>query len=283
MYFGVASAGALPLSAIIAAISGDDRLVPPTTDHRPCTYTARPDAGSATAAMSAEVRMVHRLSSCQAGFGLYAEQLEPPLRQADSVQPRLAPAALVRVVPPTEITSGSAAGQLGCRNPRSPLAAVTATPGYEKADVSVAVSSVSSPPQLLDTTVAPDRTAVRTAAAIDVMPLSSDSTSSSLHAGQTADAASRSRATSTVQSSSGSYGGSGASWPSWLTLRKQPLAVVHGGRSYCRRYPARSASAVGASWASTTAIVRPAPPVLGSLYAASRSARDRPLGVPGTS
>src|SRR3954452_19587641 len=205
MYFGVASAGALPLSAIIAAISGDDRLVPPTTDHRPCTYTARPDAGSATAAMSAEVRTVHRLSSCQAGVGLYAEQLEPPLRQADSVQPRLVPAALVRVVPPTEITSGSAAGQLGCRNPRSPLAAVTATPGYENADVSAAVSSVSSPPQLLETTVAPDRTAVRTAAAIDVMPLSSDSTSSSLHAGQTADAASRSRATSTVQSSSGSY------------------------------------------------------------------------------
>ena len=32
-----------------------------------------------------------------------------------------------------------------------------------------------------------------------------------------------------------SAAGSGLAWPFWLTLRKQPLAVVHAGSPYCAR------------------------------------------------
>jgi hypothetical protein len=63
----LASAVELPVfpeSAYIAAISGDDRLVPPYWAHDEVVllvgaYTANPVWGSATAATSAEARLLH--------------------------------------------------------------------------------------------------------------------------------------------------------------------------------------------------------------------------------
>src|SRR5260221_4351412 len=64
--------------------------------------------------------------------------------------------------------------------------------------------------------------------------------------------------------------------PFWSTLRKQPFAVVHGGRLYVLRYVARSASAFGLSNASTMATVRPLPFVVSSAYALCRSHGVKP-------
>ena len=49
--------------------------------------------------------------------------------------------------------------------------------------------------------------------------------------------------------------------PVWFTFLKQPLAVVQAGSPYWLLNVARSASAVGSSYASTIAIVLPAPAV----------------------
>src|SRR5690242_10188613 len=117
MYFALGSAEALPAKAIIAAISGDEALVPPTTAQPPCTYTATPVAGSATAEMSEAVRMPQCASFCHAGFATYAEQPEPAPDQADSRQPRTVPAAFLRLVPPTAMTEPSDAGHCACWNP----------------------------------------------------------------------------------------------------------------------------------------------------------------------
>jgi hypothetical protein len=46
-----------------------------------------------------------------------------------------------------------------------------------------------------------------------------------------------------------------------LTFLKHPLAVVQAGSPYCELNTSRSASAVGSSYASTIAIVLPAPSV----------------------
>ena len=67
-----------------------------------------------------------------------------------------------------------------------------------------------------------------------------------MHFGHAADAMSRSRAISTVQSSfAGAFAGSGEAVPFWFTFLKQPFAVVHAGSPYCERYVARSLSALG--------------------------------------
>src|SRR5256885_7855600 len=100
MYFAFGSADELPARAIIAAIIGDEALVPPTVVHSPWTWTATPVAGSATAEMSAMVRMPQCVSCCHAGFFVHAEQPEPAPRQAVSVQPRAALLDFLSVVPP---------------------------------------------------------------------------------------------------------------------------------------------------------------------------------------
>src|SRR6185295_17863638 len=67
--------------------------------------------------------------------------------------------------------------------------------------------------------------------------------------------------------------------PVWFTFLKQPLAVVHGGRPNWARYTAKSLSALGLSYASTMATVMPEPAAVLRLYAAWRSAGNRPEGV----
>ena len=71
------------------------------------------------------------------------------------------------------------------------------------------------------------------------------STRSRWQLGHRADAASRSSDSSCSQLALPL--GSGPGLPVWLTLRKQPLAVVHGASPYLLRYTARSASALGSS------------------------------------
>src|SRR5215510_15428295 len=89
---------------------GAAALVPPSTIHAEVVselgpYTATPVLGSATAATSATMRVVHPVSCCQLGFGSVALQplLEPP--HAVSVQPRRL-AAVASVVPPTAVMFG---------------------------------------------------------------------------------------------------------------------------------------------------------------------------------
>src|SRR5262249_41042886 len=68
--------------------------------------------------------------------------------------------------------------------------------------------------------------------------------------------------------------------PSWLTLLKHPVSLVHGARPYCERYIARSASAFGSSKASTMPTTWPPPAVDdGRLYALCRSVGPYPEGV----
>src|SRR5215510_1242660 len=89
---------------------GAAALVPPSTSHYEVVsvlgpYTATPVLGSATAATSAIIRLVHPVSCCQLGFGIVAlHPLTEPLH-AVSVQPR-ALVAVASVVPPTAITFG---------------------------------------------------------------------------------------------------------------------------------------------------------------------------------
>src|SRR4051794_8781546 len=111
------------------------------------------------------------------------------------------------------------------------------------------VASVPSdgPPQLSLITTTP---AIAAAAFWDTnrpLPWSScASTSTSLQVGHAALARSRSSAASTVQSSlAGALPGSGEVAPFWLTIFRQPLALVHGGRPNWLRYVARSLAALG--------------------------------------
>src|SRR5579883_3311956 len=78
--------------------------------------------------------------------------------------------------------------------------------------------------------------------------------------GQIAETMSISREISPAQPVSGA--GSGLAWPFWLILRKQPLAVVQGGRPKVERYIAKSDSALGSSKASTIATVIAALPLV---------------------
>ena len=91
--------------------------------------TATPVFGSATAATSAPLRPAQPESFCHTGFGSSVAQPEPEPPHADSAQPRVLELR-VRLVPPTAVTNGSAAGAPNCRSPSSPLDAVTATPGW---------------------------------------------------------------------------------------------------------------------------------------------------------
>src|SRR5215468_11163309 len=83
----------------------------------------------------------------------------------------------------------------------------------------------SSPPYEFETTFAPSRTAVLTAAPIESNELSSASTSRILQRGHDAETACTSSAISTPQP--GSPGG-GTLPPRWFSLRKHPFAVVQG-------------------------------------------------------
>src|SRR5258706_9866159 len=113
---------------------GDATLVPPNTYQlfAPVdpyeSYTATPVLGSATAETSASIRCAQPVSCCQDGFPKYALQPLPAPLHALSVQPRLVPAAPMRLVPPTATTCPSAAGN-STPQPLSPELALTAIPG----------------------------------------------------------------------------------------------------------------------------------------------------------
>src|SRR5215475_6098542 len=116
-------APALPPSAYMAAIIGDEALVPPTSIQPPAplevSKTATPVAGSASAETSLSMRLLQpagRLSAaCHDGFASTVEQPEPVPSEpwlvfhTFSVQPREFE-AVVRLVPPTDTTIGEAAG-----------------------------------------------------------------------------------------------------------------------------------------------------------------------------
>ena len=94
------------------ATSGVATLVPPRRVHpglAKLSYTDTGVCGSETAETSATVRLEQPSSCCQAGFGSYALQPLPAPDQTVSDQPRELP-DLDRLVPPTAITSGDAAG-----------------------------------------------------------------------------------------------------------------------------------------------------------------------------
>src|SRR5436190_20469372 len=121
-------------------------------------------------------------------------------------------------------------------------------------------------------------TAVSTEAPRAAPKLVFASTSRTGQPGQIADTMSTSSEISPAQPALGT--GSGAGWPTWLTLVKQPLAVVHAGSPNWARYTARSASAFGSSKASTMATVRPEPATEdGRSYADCRLAGPYPAGV----
>src|SRR5437763_521580 len=110
-------------------------------------------------------------------------------------------------------------------------------------------------------TAAPRPAALFTAAPRLAKLFESASTSSRWQSGQAAWAACKSRAISSAQPASVlGY----VVPPRWLTLRKQPFAVVHEGRVNVELKTARSLSAVGLLYASTIAIVRedPLPTIL---------------------
>src|SRR5438034_8639359 len=152
-----------------------------------------------------------------------------------------------------------------------------ATPGWLK-NASASVSAMFSlAPQLLDTNFAPNVTAALTAGYRSVLRLLFASTSRMWQFGQIAETICTSSEISAAHPASGV--GSGLASPAWLTLLKQPLAVVHGGRPNWARYTARSASALGLSNASTIATVWPLPPAAdGSAYADCRSPGPYPAG-----
>src|SRR5690348_9845817 len=107
---------ALPASAIIEAMIGEDALVPPTMKNPDWPWigveskTATPVFGSATAEMSATALREQPVPTLAwpVGWAKVREHPEPAPFQADSVQPR-ALLALVSVVPPTEMTAGAEA------------------------------------------------------------------------------------------------------------------------------------------------------------------------------
>ena len=130
----------------------------------------------------------------------------------------------------------------------------------------------------MDTNFAPSATAWFTAVNRSLLRLLFASTSRMRQFGQTAETIWTSSEISAAHPASGV--GRGLASPPWLTLLKQPLAVVHGGRPNWARYTVRSASALGLSNASTIATVCPPPPpvVDGSAYADCRSAGPYPAG-----
>src|SRR5487761_1133744 len=97
----------VPARAYVEAMTGDATLVPPTSTQPPAPlpYTATPVDGSATADTSATVRFWQPVSRCQAGLPSYAEQPDPVPCPPEAVL-----VSRVTVVPPTEVTSGEAAG-----------------------------------------------------------------------------------------------------------------------------------------------------------------------------
>src|SRR6478672_576775 len=213
-------------------MTGAATLVPPKTSQplvprfRVESNTATPVAGSATADTSATVRRAQPLSCCHAGLASKREQPEPAPDHAVSVEPR----SLTKrrsEVPPTAVTKRDAAGY-STPKPASPEETVIAMPGWLKApsdDVSVENSE---PPNELEISVAPRRAAVFSAVARLANDDELPSTSRMWQFGQIAEAMSRSSEISWAQPVS--TAGSGDAPPFWLTLRKQPLAVVHGGR-----------------------------------------------------
>ena len=123
--------------------------------------------------------------------------------------------------------------------------------------------------------------AVCTAASRSVSYEDAASTSRMWQWGQTAETASRSSEISTSHEASAA--GSGEVAPFSLTFLKQPDWLVHAGRPYVERYTARSASAVGSSYASTIATVSALPPVCERYdrsYACSRYAGVAVWGGP---
>src|SRR5271167_4871508 len=110
---------------------GAATLVPPKTYHPrpepPGAYTATPVFGLATAATSPTVRLVQAASVCHGGFAKKRLQPLPVRVHTVSLHPR-ALLAWTRVVPPTAVTYGEAAGKC-TPYPQSPLLATTATPG----------------------------------------------------------------------------------------------------------------------------------------------------------
>src|SRR3954468_21349335 len=117
MYWAEPRSDAFPARPIIPAMSGADRLVPPTRIQPACdpipnvSYTANPGFGLATAERSATARMGQCASCCHAGLSNQAEQPLPEPHQAFSSQPVV---VLERLVPPTAMVvfheAGNSAG-----------------------------------------------------------------------------------------------------------------------------------------------------------------------------
>src|SRR5947199_56933 len=106
MYFALGSAEALPASAIIPAMIGEEALVPPTTIQSPPWYTATPVAGSATAEMSEAVRIPQCVSCCHDGLAIQPEPPDPAPCQAPSVQRRATVVGFFRFVARVELELG---------------------------------------------------------------------------------------------------------------------------------------------------------------------------------
>src|SRR5437763_340436 len=113
----VEAASMLPLRrANIAAMNGEDSLVPPHTPQLDelrvaGPYTATPVLGSALAEMSASMRPPQASVTpvCQLGLGWPRPQPLPAPFHADSDQPRVLPLR-TRLVPPTATAPGAVAG-----------------------------------------------------------------------------------------------------------------------------------------------------------------------------
>src|SRR6266545_7680403 len=213
---------------------GADTLVPPNTCHPGAwkvSYTATPVRGSPTAETSATVRRAQPGSAWNTGLASNAEQPLPAPLHAVSVHPR-PPPERTSEVPPTAVTYCDDAGKERPK-PSSPELAVMTTPGWLRNASSCVCAVYSAAPKLLDTYVAPRFTAVLIAVNRSLVRLVVASTSRIWQLGQTAETIWMSREISAAQPALGA--GSGPARPFWFTLRKQPLAVVHGGRPNCAR------------------------------------------------
>src|SRR5215469_10461535 len=111
-------------------------VLPPSAQPLPPkeSYTAAPVVGSASAATSFSVLFRQPLGEraserCQ--DGLASSELHPEVVEAHAVSahPRLLKLLRLSVVPPTEVTNGSAAGNVG-PYPVLPAAKTIATPGW---------------------------------------------------------------------------------------------------------------------------------------------------------
>src|SRR5581483_2384930 len=118
----------------MAVISGAARLVPPTWSHPfspSVSYVASPEAGSASAEMSATARIEQSglRPAWKSGCASVAEQPDPPLSHAVSSQPRETALSFVSRVPPSAVTTGRAEGH-SAMYPVSPEDATIATPEW---------------------------------------------------------------------------------------------------------------------------------------------------------